>query len=180
MVTPRADAQRNREVLLTAAEGLFARNGVGFSFEEVAREAGLGKGTLYRHFATRDHLVAAIMQSRFDELERKATQLETTAEPWAAIELWLRDFDRYPTRSRGLSVSVGEGLADANSAVSSACAGMKSGFERLVARAKASRDIRADVDVPELLTVIASLPEHFRREDGSSPFLDTILAGLRA
>jgi AcrR family transcriptional regulator len=179
-MTPRADAQRNRDALVAAADEVFAEQGANFSFEEVARQAGVGKGTLYRHFATREYLIAALLQSRFDDLEREALDLVDSERPMVAVETWLRDFDRYPARSRGLSMSVGEGLADASSAVSSACAGMKAGFEQLATRAKESGDIRSDVDVPQLLSVVASLPEKYRREDGSSPFLDTILAGLRA
>jgi AcrR family transcriptional regulator len=177
---PRADARRNRDALIAAAETLFAEQGADLPFEEVARAAGVGKGTLYRHFATKDHLVAAIFQERFVRLAEAADALFIEEGPLDAVEHWLRDFDRHPVKSRGLSARVGESLADTGSAVSTACAPMKSSFARLLDRAKESGEIRADVTAPELLTVVAALPERFRNADGSSPFLETILRGLRA
>ncbi len=174
----RADAMRNRAALLAAGEALLARHGATMPFEDVAREAGVGKGTLYRHFPTRDHLVAALMEDRFDLLREEADALLTSEEPMEAVARWLRDFDRYPLRSRGLSVRVGEGLSDDTSAVSTACQPMKESFRRLLRRAQDAGLARDDVDVSELLTVIAALPRQFRDADGSSGFLDVILRGL--
>jgi AcrR family transcriptional regulator len=177
---PRADALRNRDALIAAAETLFAEQGAELPFEEVARAAGVGKGTLYRHFATKDHLIAAIFQERFARLAEAADALFIDEGPLDAVEHWLREYDRHPVKSRGLSARVGESLADSGSAVAAACAPMKSSFARLLDRAKASGEIRGDVTAPELLTVIAALPERFRKPDGSSPFLETILRGLKA
>jgi AcrR family transcriptional regulator len=178
--TPRADAQRNREALIASAATLFARRGEATTFEDVAHAAGVGKGTLYRHFPTRDHLVAAIMQVRFDELTRRGDELIDTDDPLSAFESWLREFDQYPVRSRGLRSSVGIGLADSNSAIATACAPMKRSFSSLLERAQAVGSVRPDIDVPELLTVVASLPEAFRDREGRSPFLEVVLRGLRA
>jgi AcrR family transcriptional regulator len=119
--SPRADAQRNRDALVAAAAILFAQRGEATTFEDVARAAGVGKGTLYRHFPTRDHLVAAIMRIRFDELTRRADELNDWDDPVSAVETWLREFDQYPVRSRGL-----------RSAIATACLPMKSSFTRLL------------------------------------------------
>jgi AcrR family transcriptional regulator len=176
---PRADAQRNRDALIASAARLVQDQGSATTFEDIARDAGVGKGTLYRHFPTRDHLIAAIMQARFDELAARAEQLRGADDPRAAVDTWLREYDRHPIRSRGLGASVGEGLANDNSAISTACQPMKQSFCDLVERAQEAGTIRADVNVPELLTVVASFPEAFRNAEGSSPFLETVLRGLR-
>ncbi len=178
--SPRADARRNRDALVAAGEALFARHGANLPFEDVAREAGVGKGTLYRHFATRDHLVVAILQDRFDRLTDEAVELLDSESPSAAVATWLRDFDRYPPRARALGIRVGEGLADEGSAVAAACRPMKRSFGRLLERAQAAGEIRSDVDVAELLTVVATLPQQFRDANGSSAFLEVIIRGLRA
>src|SRR4051812_3094099 len=80
----RADAQRNYDALLAAGKILFARFGVDAPFEDVAREAGVGQGTLYRHFPTRDHLFVAILQERVDFLDAKATELLDAPDAWRA------------------------------------------------------------------------------------------------
>jgi AcrR family transcriptional regulator len=175
---PRADALRNRDALLAAGEALFAEHGATMPFDEVARVAGVGKGTLYRHFPTRDHLLVGLLQERFDRLTREAERLFDDEHPLDGVVSWLREFDRYPLRSRRLGTRVGEALTDQTSAVSTACQPMKASFRRLLARAQASGEVRAEIDESELLTVIASLPEQFRNDDGSSPFLDVILRGV--
>jgi AcrR family transcriptional regulator len=179
--TPRADAVRNREALMTAAVKLFAVHGDATTFEDVAHAAGVGKGTLYRHFPSRDHLIAAIMQTRFDALTQRADYLcATVDDPVVAVELWLREFDQHPARSRGLRPSIGDGLADGESAIGAACLPMKRSFTKLVERAQAAGAAREDLDVSQLLTVVASLPEQFRDANGRSPFLDVVLRGLRS
>jgi AcrR family transcriptional regulator len=176
----RADALRNRETLLAAGRALLSRESAEIAFEDVAATAGLGKGTLYRHFPTREHLVAALLQERFDALTTDAEFLLGADYPLDAVEHWLRTYDRYPVSARGLSARFGEALADRESAVSTACVPMKQGFAALLARAQEAGLARRDIDVAELLAVIASLPRLSRDADGSSPFLDVILRGIRA
>ena len=81
----RADAQRNYDALLAAGKSLFARFGVDAPFEDVAREAGVGRGTLYRHFPTRDHLFVAILQERVDFLDARARELLDAPNAWQAL-----------------------------------------------------------------------------------------------
>jgi len=175
----RADAVRNRDALLETAKRLFADRGSEVTFEDVARAAGVGKGTLYRHFANRDQLIAAVLRDRFDTLTAEAERLATRHEPDVAVDTWLRSFDSYPTSDRSLAASISEGLTDARSAVSTACTPMKDAFTRLLATAQESGSVRHDVDAQQLLTVIAGLPDGHRDETGSSPFLDVVLRGIR-
>jgi AcrR family transcriptional regulator len=176
----RSDAQRNYDAVLRAGEQLLAQHGPDFAFEDVARAAGVGKGTLYRHFATRDHLIAAVLAERFARLAAEADTLYDSAEPGDAVETWLRSFDRLPTRFRGLGARLGDGLADDGSAVSTACRPMKASFNRLLVRAQDAGVVQADVVDAELLSVVASLPAQFRDAEGRSRFLDVILRGIEA
>jgi AcrR family transcriptional regulator len=176
----RADAQRNYEALVRAGAELVAEHGPDLPFEEVARVAGVGKGTLYRHFPTRDHLIAAVLRDRFDRLAKEADELLETADPSAGVDRWLRSFDRIPARFRGLSARVSEGLADEASAVSTACIPMKASFSELLRRAQESGVVRGDIEPVELLSVVAALPEQVRDREGRSRYLEVILRGLRA
>lgn len=176
----RADARRNYDALLDAGREVFSRDAGEVSFEDVARVAGVGKGTLYRHFPTRDHLAAAIMQDGFDRLTEQADELQDAADPWEAMERWLRDYDRTPMRYPGVSVRLGDALADDSSAVGTACQPMKLSFAELLARAQQAGAARAELTATEVLTLISALPPKPRDADRSSPFLDIVLRGLRA
>jgi AcrR family transcriptional regulator len=174
----RSDARRNYDALLEAGRITFSK-GPEVSFEDVARAAGVGKGTLYRHFPTRDHLAAAIMQDGFDRLAAKADELLNAQDPWAAMEFWLRDYDRTPMRYPGISARLGDALADDASAVATACLPMKLSFAELLRRAQGAGVARDDLTPTELLTLISALPQKPRNSDRSSPYLDLILRGLR-
>lgn len=87
--TPRADARRNRETVLDAASELFARRGDSVQMDEIAERAGLGVGTLYRHFADKQALRAAIIGRRFEEIADLARTAEAQEDPWMAFETLL-------------------------------------------------------------------------------------------
>ncbi len=99
---PRADAQRNRAALLDAAQGHFLRYGVGTSLEAVAKEAGVGPGTLYRHFPTREALLAAVLQTRSEELELRRAEIAQLDDAAAALRQWLRAMEEYFSAFSGL------------------------------------------------------------------------------
>jgi AcrR family transcriptional regulator len=92
---PRADAERNRQHLLEAARTAFTAEGTGVSLEEVARSAGVGIGTLYRHFPTRDALVAEVYRNEAAKLGEAARQLTQSESPLAALRQWLLLFVEY-------------------------------------------------------------------------------------
>src|SRR3954469_12764087 len=87
---PRADAARNRERVLEAAKAVFSAGGPDASLEAVARHAGVGIGTLYRHFPTRESLFEAVYRHEVEQLAELAETLKTEAEPVEALRLWLR------------------------------------------------------------------------------------------
>ena len=88
----RADARRNYERLLTAARVAFAEHGTDFSLEDVARRAGVGIGTLYRHFPTRDQLADAVFSEEYEKLTAIARELATAEPPGQALMTWLHTF----------------------------------------------------------------------------------------
>ncbi|WP_329359733.1 TetR/AcrR family transcriptional regulator [Streptomyces sp. NBC_01483] len=99
---PRADVQRNRVALLETAQRHFLQHGVGTSLEAVAREAGVGPGTLYRHFPTREALLAAVLQTRSEELVARQADIEQLGDPAEALEQWLRAMEEYFSAFSGL------------------------------------------------------------------------------
>jgi AcrR family transcriptional regulator len=96
----RADARRNYEALIAAARLVFAQHGGGASMEAIAKEAGVGPGTLYRHFPTRIDLVEAVYREDVDKLVSDAQQFVAEQEPWDAIVSWLQAFVRYASSKR--------------------------------------------------------------------------------
>jgi AcrR family transcriptional regulator len=99
---PRADVQRNRAALLETAQRHFLRHGVGTSLEAVAKEAGVGPGTLYRHFPTREALLAAVLQTRSEELVARQADIEQLGNPAEALDQWLWAMEEYFSAYSGL------------------------------------------------------------------------------
>ncbi|MFJ8463973.1 TetR/AcrR family transcriptional regulator [Streptomyces swartbergensis] len=99
---PRADAQRNRAALLEAAQRHFLKHGVGTSLEAVAKDAGVGPGTLYRHFPTREALLAAVLQTRSEELVARQADIGQLSDPAEALRQWLRAMEEYFSAFSGL------------------------------------------------------------------------------
>ncbi|MGW3690745.1 TetR/AcrR family transcriptional regulator [Streptomyces sp. NPDC005125] len=99
---PRADVQRNRAALLEAAQRHFLTYGVGTSLEAVAKEAGVGPGTLYRHFPTREALLAAVLQTRSEELLARQADIEQLGDASEALGQWLRAMEEYLSAFSGL------------------------------------------------------------------------------
>lgn len=99
---PRADVQRNRAALLETAQRHFLEHGVGTSLEAVAKDAGVGPGTLYRHFPTREALLAAVLQTRSEELEARRADIDRLDDPEEALRRWLRAMEDYFSSFSGL------------------------------------------------------------------------------
>lgn len=175
----RADGRRNRETLLEAAKVVFARAGTDAPMEDVAKEAGVGRGTLYRHFPTREHLFVAIMKEQVDRLEEQARTLLDEPDAWEALTRWLHLYARSASRYRGMSAQVGNGLVEDASPMAAACAPMKAGFADLFARARAQGVVRDDVNATDVLALIAALPEPLHTPGDTRTHLDIVLRGIR-
>jgi len=174
----RADARRNYDALVAAGKSVFAREGTDAPLEDVGRAARVGRGTLYRHFPTREHLFVAIMKERVDELEARATQLLDAPDAWQALAEWLHLYDRSATEYRGMSARVGSRLAVDESPIAAACAPMKRSFERLYRRAQREAGVGRDLRAVELLALISALPSP-APGDRRNRYLEVVLRGLR-
>ncbi|WP_433433235.1 TetR/AcrR family transcriptional regulator [Nonomuraea sp. CA-141351] len=150
----RADARRNRERLLTEARAAFDQDGVSASLEDVAARAGVGIGTLYRHFPTRDALLEAVLRERFDVLGAEAHALLGHDSPREALVAWLRRFAEAGTSYRGLTAALSATLQDETSALHASCASMRTAAEALLIRAQRSAEVRADLTAVELFTLV--------------------------
>jgi AcrR family transcriptional regulator len=175
----RADARRNYEALVAAGKAVFLRAGADAPMEEVAKKAGVGQGTLYRHFPSREHLFVAIMKDRVDLLDTQARALLDAPDTWQALTEWLRLYDRSAAEFRGLSARVGDGLADDSSPVAAACAPMKATFADLLARAHEEGTVRTDVTALQILTMVAALPKPAVNDEADTIYLDIVLRGLK-
>ncbi len=176
----RADARRNRERLLTAARTVFAQAGDTASMEAIAREAGVGVGTLYRHFPTRIDLVEAVYRDDVEELSEAAHRAVSELEPWPAVEAFLDAFTRYAQTKRTLLSELHQAFEKNPSLKSGAKEIIDASFTLVIDRAKRAGAIRADIegaDVPQLLGPLCTnatiTPEQYRR------LVRTILDGLR-
>jgi AcrR family transcriptional regulator len=181
----RADARRNYERLLTEARLAFTEHGVDTSLEEVARRCGVGIGTLYRHFPTREAMVEAVVREEFDALAAHAGELLTAADPLAALHEWLRAFVGTVGRYRGLTAALLSTLQDETSGLHAACEAMRGAGATLLTRARQAGHIRPDADAVELFALAAGVAwanEQFRAEDRGrvERLLDIVVQGVRA
>ncbi len=151
---PRADAQRNRERLIEAAKAAFGEIGPDASLDEIARRAGLGIGTLYRHFPTRDAVVEAVYRREVGRLADAAIRLLASAPPGEALRQWMRLFVDYVATKRVMAQALGAIVGGAAQLYAASTAQITGAMSLLVERAAAAGDIRADVDPDDLLRAL--------------------------
>ena len=178
----RADAQRNRDRLVEVAAQAFAADGVDASLEEIAKRAGVGIGTLYRHFPTREHLVEVVYRREVEGLCHAAEELAGQHPADVALELWMQRFVDYIATKRGLATSL-RLLLTTNSTLFSDTSGRVSGaLKGLVEQAAASGKIRADVDASDVLHALGgiySAPNTPDWRDRSGRLVKLLMDGLR-
>lgn len=148
----RADARRNFDALLGAARDAFATKGVGASLEDIARQAGVGIGTLYRNFPTRQDLLNAVY---FGEIEELCVAADEAAglPPWEALTTWLQRFVGYAATKR----AIWESLNRETDSFKTARAAMYAAGTPLFERAQAAGEARTDVSFDDLLRMVSGL-----------------------
>ncbi|MBO1334754.1 TetR/AcrR family transcriptional regulator [Streptomyces sp. VRA16 Mangrove soil] len=147
----RADARRNYERLLATARTAFAEHGTGASLEDVARGAGVGIGTLYRHFPNRYALMSAVFEEAVAELLARSRALLDAPQPCSALVAWLREIITHASEYRGLSRALMSASQDASSALASCSTPMRAAGQALLTRAQESGAVRQDVSISDLL-----------------------------
>jgi AcrR family transcriptional regulator len=153
----RADAQKNYDQLLRVASDVVAEKGAGASLRDIARRAGVGLGTMQRHFPTRETLLEALLRTRFDELTARAAELQTSNSSADALVSWLRDFVACATRYQGAIVSMVAAIEHPESALHASCVAMKAAGARLVTTAQSEGAVRADIDGSDLYALAGAL-----------------------
>jgi AcrR family transcriptional regulator len=153
----RADARRNRERLLEAARGSFIEHGPEASLEDIAKRAGLGIGTLYRHFPTREVLQEAVLRDGIDRLRADAENRLDAAAPFDALASWLDEMLVFSTTYRGLTASMMMTLLKQEPEFSAACVAMKSAVSALVVRAQDAGQLRADTDPLDIVKLVNAI-----------------------
>jgi AcrR family transcriptional regulator len=149
----RADAARNRELLLAAAADEFAERGLDASVADIARRAGVGKGTVFRHFATKDDLIAAIVLDQIDALNAVGERLLEAADPGAALLEFLT-VAAHQRQQRDLSFL--QGASELNPEVTRVHAQMFQTVDALVDRARDHGAIRADVTGTDVILLMCA------------------------
>jgi AcrR family transcriptional regulator len=154
---PRADAQRNRERVLEAAKTVFSTGGPGASLEAVAREAGVGIGTLYRHFPTREALFEAVYRREVDELADLALRLAKQEKPAEALRHWLRQNVEFVATKKGMSRALAVVLNTSSELVTYSFGRLTKAVKLLLDRAVAAGEIRDDVSAEDLLRALIGM-----------------------
>jgi AcrR family transcriptional regulator len=158
----RADARRNRAKLIEVASQAFAEHGADVSLEEIARRTGVGIGTLYRHFPTREHLVEIVYRRELELLAGAATELLAEKSPDMALDEWMHRFVSYLAAKRGMATSL-KLLFTSNSALfTEGTMRITAAFEKLLSAAIEAGTVRDDLhagDVLYTLFGIYSIPD---------------------
>lgn len=178
----RADAQRNRDALVEVAAKAFAAQGVDASLEEIARQAGVGIGTLYRHFPTREHLVEVVYRREVEGLCQAADELARDHAPDMALEQWMQRFVDYIATKRGLSTSLRVLLTTNSTLFSDVSGRVTLALRRLIDAAVADGSIRGDVDASDVLHALGgiySAPDTKDWRDRSRRLVSLLMDGLR-
>ncbi|EIV92448.1 TetR/AcrR family transcriptional regulator [Frankia sp. QA3] len=177
----RTDVLRNRERLLTAARAVFADVGADASLYEVAKRAGLGTGTVYRHFPTREALLEAVLLDHFEALRVSAVNLVEVGSPDDALADWLQQFISHLAEYRGLAREVMSVLHDGVSPLSVSCQDMRAAGAVLLSRAQRDGTMRADLDMSTLLKLINAIALTVEETESGQgvDLLGYLLEGLR-
>jgi AcrR family transcriptional regulator len=178
----RADARRNHDAVITAAKKLFADQGLDAQMPDVAKTAKVGVGTVYRHFPTKDDLIAALAAQRFERLAEKAREELEADDPWEGLCEFIRYSARIQADDRGLCEVMGsrpEVMGASADAV-----GLDDLCDRLVKRAQRSGDLRKDIewlDIPMIACALGGITQ--AQGPGAGRWVrlvEIVLDGLRA
>jgi AcrR family transcriptional regulator len=179
---PRADAKRNRERILEVAKEVFTRFGAAASLDDIARRSGIGSGTLYRHFPTRDALIEAVYRSEVEKLAAAGPRFAATLPPLEALRAWMLLFIDH-VAGKMLIVLAMDTVAGGSSRLIMGSRGLiRAAFTALAQRAMASGDLRRETDPDDLLRALVGI-FHTAYEPGweqtARRLVDILIAGSR-
>ena len=179
---PRADALRNRERVLEAAKAVFSAGGADASLETVARRAGVGIGTLYRHVPTRETLYEAVYRREVEQLGDLAEQLKNEPKPVDALRRWLRSNVEFVATKKGMSAALALAAQASSELKSYSFERLTKAVGALLDRAVASGELRADVSPEDLIRALVGMCYMHDQpgwQDTVVRLLDVFVDGLR-
>src|SRR5215469_14352680 len=178
----RTDAQRNRERILEVAKEAFARSGANASLDEIAKEASVGAGTLYRHFPTRDTLLEAVYRTEVEKLAAAERELSAKLPPIEALRAWMLLFVDHIAAKHIIAPALNTMVGGAVKVYEASRGQVQGAIEALVKRAILSDDIRKDLDPFDLLRAligvsnVASSPDW---QQSARRLVDILITGSR-
>lgn len=179
---PRADSLRNRDLLLTSAKTAFAEAGTEVALEDIARLAGVGIGTLYRHFPTRGALIAAVYQRELEQLTAAADRLSADHSPVAALEAWLYLLIDYMATKRVVAPALQADPGEGARVYASAGPALMGAISRLTRAAIEAGEIREDVSEEDVQRMLMGMSHGYSQpgwEDSARRIVSILVAGLR-
>ena len=178
---PRTDAIRNRERVLEAAKAVFSQGGPEASLEAVARHAGVGIGTLYRHFPTREALYETVYRREVDQLVELAAQLEAQTTPIEALRHWMRAGVEFMATKKGMAAALAVAAHSSSELVAYSLDQLTKALGGLLERAAVAGELRADIDPEDLLRTLVGMCYAQDRpgwQDNVLRLVDIFIAGL--
>ena len=178
----RSDAQRNRDRILEVAKEAFTRSGSNASLDDIAKEAGVGPGTLYRHFPTRDDLLEAVYRTEVEKLAAAAPSLAQTLTPIEALRSWMLLFVDYIATKKIIAPALNASVGGPSNVVEASYAPIHEAMRALIKRASKRDQIRKDVDPIDLLRAlvgVAYLESSRDWRDSARRLVDILIAGSR-
>jgi AcrR family transcriptional regulator len=153
----RADAQRNRERILDVAKQVFTRDGAGASLDDIARQAGIGPGTLYRHCPTRDALIEAVYRGEVEKLAAAGQRLAATVAPLEALRAWMLLLIEHVSQKKLILPAMDTVAGGSMRLIENSRGLIHSAFMRLAEDAIAGGDLRPDTNPNDLLRALIGL-----------------------
>jgi AcrR family transcriptional regulator len=179
---PRSDARRNRERILEVAKQVFTRRGADASMDEIAKRAKIGPGTLYRHFPTRDDLLATVYVTEVEKLAAAQRKLSAELPPIEALRAWLLVFIDYIAAKKIIAPALNAMTGGPSRVFQQSAQVMEEAANALAGRAVASGDLRPDVDPIDFMRAIYGLSTVGSTDDWPAKarkFVDILLQGSR-
>ncbi len=179
---PRTDALRNRERILEVAKAAFTRQGANASLDEIAKQAGVGAGTLYRHFPTRDELIEGVYRNEVEKLAAAAARFSETMSPLEALRAWMLLLVDYIAAKHIIAPALNSVVGGPSRLYEGSHSMIQGAIDGLVKRAKKSGDLRRDLDAYDLLRALIGVSHVGTGADwqqSARRLVDILVAGSR-
>jgi AcrR family transcriptional regulator len=179
---PRIDALRNRERILEVAKAAFTRQGANASLDEIAKQAGVGAGTLYRHFPTRDELIEGVYRNEVEKLAAAGGRFAETMSPLEALRAWMLLLVDYIAAKHIIAPALNSIVGGPSRLYEGSHTTIQGAIDELVKRAKKSGDLRRDLDAFDLLRALIGVSHLGSGNDwqqSARRLVDILIAGSR-